>query len=407
MNKIILAIFCAALMLVLPATSSAFSTDIEKITSINEMDDEIPIISITESQKQQLDLFVNTIGDSEAKQQASNLINTIVEPEEDYYNIDMTALSDALSLIGFRPIPEDKLNLDNILLISQEDLDNLLETYWGVNNGEIQDNPIRELIQKIIDMIKDRLGWVYRGFTDALNLFVDGVTLILEFVKEQVNAAVAVTASFVLVINQLLSAPEKIKELIGLLFDKEFQDFMNTVIEFKDDFVTSCKDVVDGIRLFVTNFANLNAYLDQVYDFLNWIDDDPWTQNISISGRVTTLFGGALSGALVTCRGETITTNSNGEFSFSVPSNPDDDSFPANQWYGMHNCQIKVTYNGEILKDTSKWLSYSFSGGKIQWNSLIVKSRSRNIKEVFSSILDNILLKIRYFFSFYSKTNYQ
>lgn len=397
MKKIIIAIFCAALMLVLPITSTALNTSV-KSTLISANNDEMPTIFITMEQKAELDNFVNSIADNTAKQEAKSLVNTIAILEKDHYKIDMEALANALSRIGFRPIPEEKLNPDNILTIDEQYLNQLLDEYWGLNNWKFKNNPIGDLIQKIIGMIKDRLGWVYKFFSDGISLFIDGVTLLADFVKQQVNVAVAVSATFVLIINELLAAPEKIKDLIGLLFDRDFQGFMDKALEIKDEFVGNCKDFIDGIRQFITNFASLNAYVDEVYAFLNWIDSNPWMEPIQITG-VVKRNGIPLPGATVTCRGVSVTTDSNGRFDFSVSSTPGENSLPPGEWYGMHNCQIKVTENGELLKETPNLLSYSFSDGKIQWTFLTIKSRSKEIKESISKIIDDILLRIQTMFS--------
>jgi len=261
------------------------------------------------------------------------------------------------------------------------------------------------LIQKIIEMIKGRLGWIYEFFSRGVTLFIDGATLLVDFMKQQINVAVAVTATFVLIINQFLTAPEKVRELIDHLFSREFQDFMDTIIDVKDEFVGHCKDLLNGVKTFIENFELINKYIygeNGVYDFLEWIDSDPWMNPIQVTG-VVKRNGRALSGATVTCRGVSVQTNSNGRFDFSVPSTPGDDSFPPGEWYGMHNCQMKVSYEGEVLKETMPLLSYSFSDGTIEWTFLTIKPRSRDIREIFSGIIDNILLRIQYFFSFYFK----
>jgi len=405
MKKIIIAIFCAALMLVLPITSSALTVDVKRSSTLSNLDEETPTIFITTEQKAQLNQFIESITDNEVKQQAISLVNMIVIPENNYYKIDMGVLADALLLIGFRPIPESKLNINNILTIDEQYLNQLLEDYWGLSNGAFRNNPIGNLIQKIVEMIKDRLGWVYTLFSEGLALFIDGATLLVDFMEQQVNVVVSVTAAFVLIVNQLLKTPEKVKELIGLLFDKEFQEFIDTLIEFKDEFVGSCKNVIEGVRSFITNFAMLDAYLVEVYDFLDWIDSNPWMEPIHITGIVKRN-GRPLSAATVTCRGVSVATNADGKFDFSVPSTPANDSFPSDKWYGMHNCQIRVTENGEVLKETLPLLSYSFSDGKIEWTFLTIKSRSREMKEIILEIIDNILLRIQHTFPIFLKNFY-
>ncbi|RLI59319.1 MAG: hypothetical protein DRO67_09920 [Candidatus Asgardarchaeum californiense] len=398
MKKIIIAIFCAALMLVVPITSTALTTNVKQFPIVSNLNEDAPTIFITIEQKVKLNQFVENIADAKEKQDAMELLNTIAIPGDGYYKIDMEALANALSLIGFRPIPESELNINSILTIDEQTLNQLLDEYWGLSNGMFKNNPIGDLIQKIIEMIKGRLGWVYEFFSKAVSLFIDGATLLVDFTKQQVNVVVATTAAFVLIVNQLLATPEKVKELIGFLFDKEFQEFISTIIEFKDEFVGSCKDVITGVRSFITNFVMLDTYLAEIYTFLDWIDSNPWTEPIQITGIVKRN-GIPLPGATVTCRGISVTTDTEGKFDFSVPSTPGEDSFPSNEWYGMHNCQIKVTENGEVLKETLPLLSYSFSDGTVEWTFLTIKSRSREIKEIISEILDNILLRIQHTFS--------
>lgn len=409
MKKIIIAIFCAALMLVLPITSTAFTADMKSSSTLFSVSDETPTIFITEQQKKQLDQFVQNIDDA-VEQQAVDLVNTIVIPEEDYFRIDMVALANALSLIGFHPIPENKLNIDMILelspIITQQYLDDLLEEYWGLKDGKFINNPLGDLIQKIIEMIKGRLGWVYEFFSRGINLFIDGATLVVEFMKIQIEVAVAASAAFVLIINQILTAPETVRELIKQFFSGEFQEFLNTILDAKDEFVNNSRNLLDQFRAFIENFAMISSYIygeNGVYGFIDWIDSEPWKNPIQITGVVKKLNGEPLPDAVVTCRGVSYTTDSNGIFDFSVSSTPGEDSFPSGEWYGMHNCTIKVTYDGESLKETMPLLSYSFSDGEIKWTILTTKSRSREIRAVFSGILDNILLRIQNLFSLYLK----
>jgi len=393
MKRVLIAIFLAAVLFMVPISSVAQTANIETKSQISNLDGNLPTIFMTSEERVQLNQYIEENFDDDSRPDAINLVNEIVGSyNEEYsgYEIDTLALADAINIFGYKPIPEDELNL----VTNEDQLRDLIEEYWYVSNDGVIDNALGGLANKIVELIKGRLGWVYQLFSQGIYLFTEGVRLIIDFIQLPIALAVALVA----VVNQLIAVPILISDLLALFFSLEFQQFLETLLTFTQDFSEDFSEMITTIRQLVQDFIALYNYLGDILDFIGWLGEEHWNDPIMVTGIVNKNLG-PLAGATVTCRGETSTTNSNGEFSFNVNSDPAEDTIPSNQWYGMHNCQITITEDGELLKETPKLLSYVFAGGQINWNFYIIKGRSRQILQNLPQLFSNLLLKIQAIFS--------
>ena len=195
--------------------------------------------------------------------------------------------------------------------------------------------------------------------------------------------------------------PQLFRDLITDLFQKDpdFYSFIDRITTFTEDFAGDVSDLIQA-AIDIVNNEQLKAYLTSIQGFVNWLGDKPWDDQIQVVG-VARYNLGYLVGGTVTCRGISTTTDSNGKFSFYVnPSNTDNTSFPPNEWYGMHDCTITVSKDGQVLKQSLPKLSYVFSGGKIEWPFVIVKSKPKytSLREIMMEKFNNLLLRLQELF---------
>ena len=151
---------------------------------------------------------------------------------------------------------------------------------------------------------------------------------------------------------------------------------------------------------FIEN-PDIEAYFSELQLFIGWLDEKHWEDQILVSGSVASFLGIPWTDVTVTCRGQSTVTDSNGMFSFYIDPNPSEDSFPKNQYYGMHNCQITISKDDKVLKQTPKILSYSFSSGKIDGSFVIFKGKTkdRDARTLLIDQINSILERMRLFFN--------
>jgi hypothetical protein len=385
MKKVFIACFLAIIMLMVPITSSV------KTENISTTNDEMPKFYITEDQKVIIDTYIETNFEGEDKEEAINLVNEVIAPD---YEVYILILADRFQEYTFQEIPDEELSPLYELAKTQPAqayaaLLGLIEDYWGFKDGQFIENLFRDLINKIVELIQERLGWVYEFLNNAISLFRDGINVIYGFIAP---AAVLIYLLAVEVLNDILAIPSLFSEILTELFNGEYNEFIDSIVSFTNDTAGDIVAFIDEIIDFFNN-ENVKAYLRDIQDFIAWLDTNPWEDDIEITGRVTTFLGEPWTGLTITCKGQTTTTDSNGYYSFFVNPSPDEDSLPQNQYYGIHNCQITVTQNGELKKETPKLLSYSFSGGKITWPFLLKKVKSRD-----TGIRANLFEKINFIF---------
>jgi len=390
MKKVLIACFFVIIMLLVPVTAITQTADISELRSVSQLDEEIPRIFITEEQMIQLVNFIEGNFEDGEKVQAIDILNNVINTE---LEVDLVNLSNKLTLYIYTPIPEDALN--NVS--TENELNNLLYNYWGVTEEGFIENLFGTLLIKIIEIIKDRLGWFYDLFDKGISLFYGGITLFVDIIKP---ASLAIAILFVAVVNKILSAPKVFTDAIKELFQLEFDNFTKTSTDFIDQFAGDIVDLIDVIIDFIEN-PDIEAYFSELQLFIGWLDEKHWEDQILVSGSVTSLLGIPWTDVTVTCRGQSTVTDSNGMFSFYINPNPSEDSFPKNQYYGMHNCQITISKDDKVLKQTPKILSYSFSSGKIDGSFVIFKGKTkdRDARTLLIDQINSILERMRLFFN--------
>ena len=383
MKKVFIACFLAIIMLMVPITSSV------KTENISVTNNEMPKFYITEEDLLIINDFIDNNFEGENLTKAQNIVSDIIM---DDLEVNITALADAIVQYGFNPIPEEELDS----VTSFDELNQLIQEYWNIVDGEFVRSIFGELIDKIIELIQDRLGWLYDFFDRSVTLILDGINLVYDYIQP---ALLVISILIVKVVNRILSIPNYISDLLKDLFGGEYNEFIDGIVNFTEEFAGDFADLVQQVIDLLTN-QPLKSYFEDIKQYVLWLDSKPWEATILVEGVVRKNLG-YFEGATITCRGQSYTTNSNGEYSFYIEPNPSEDSFPSNVYYGMHNCQITVLYNGEVLKETPKLLSYCFSGGKITWPFLVIKGKSRVmwIQTDFSEKLNLIFERIQIFLS--------
>lgn len=394
MKKIIIAIFLTTIMLLIPVASAVQTANIFIDKNLYMANEELPEFYITSEQSTILSSYIDANFEGDEKQEAIDVVNNIVNND---LEVNLTNLANNLEIYIYAPISETELSG----VTSMDQLDALILEYWGFDGNGFLQSLFGALLIKIVEFIKDRLGWIYDLFDKSISLFYDSITLLVNTVKP---LGLIITVSFVAVINDILSAPKAFYEALKELFQPDEDNFINTLITFSDNFAANLSKLIDNVLALVNN-QEIKNYFIQLQDYFDWLDEKHWEDEIFISGSVKTLLGEAWIDVDVTCRGQTTKTNSNGEFSFYVDPMPDEDSFPEFEYYGVHNCQITVTKgDGTVLKQTPSILSYSFSGGEISWPFITPKVKSRDIS--FRTILLEMLNSMMERFPAFSHYNY-
>jgi len=402
MKKIIIAFFLTVMLLMVPVSTVGKTVNIPSEKIFLNADDESPVIYITVEELLVLNLFIDQNFEGDLKIQAEAILEEIISYDQEYrlYIIDVDELADALDVYGFKqPIPDHLLNSQNIQ--TKAELLDLIDEYWGAS-----DSPFKGLIEKIIDIIKPRLGWMYDLVFYGGTLFVNGINLAIDFIELIQNLEIAII--FATMFNLIVSIPlYYFSQTIRTLFNLDVEGFFEIIEEFTGAFTTQLSDLVDLIEavleLLGPVFDDIKDYVAQISDFVDWLTNPvkPWQGEITVSGVAKTFLGAPYTGAEVTCRGVTVVTDSQGRFEFTVqPSNDAEDSKPENSWYGVHNCVITVSKDGVVKKQTPVKLSYVFSGGEITWPFFIIKVRSRDttLRTIFAERLNLFLQRFQFLF---------
>lgn len=391
MKKVLIACFFAIIMLMVPFTTIAKTetrSDIKKICQTNY---EIPEFYITSQQRQLLENFIEANYEGEEKTKAYEVFNTIINTDNE---IDIIELANAVYEYGLQQIPAVELNNAETI----EDLNNLINLYWKAASI------FEDLVDEIVQLIKDRLGWLYIFLAEGIALIIEGVELVVDIF----NNFFIIALTFVTAINEMIFVPGFFRDLLTELFSLNFEEVDNMITTLTDSFIGEVISLLNGLLELIQNPV-LNDYLSRLIDFLEWIEAEPWTEPILVTGSVKLNFL-SLSGATITCRGQTTTTDSEGKFSFEVDASPDNSSFPPGKYYGMHACVISVSRDGNVLKQSIPVLSYVFSGGKINWPFFVIKSRLKEVSfkellfermsilwEKIYNLFSNIFNNYRYF----------
>src|SRR4030042_3351221 len=303
MKKIIIAIFLATIMLLIPVASAVQTANVSFDKNLYVVSKELPEFYITSEQSNILSNYIDANFEGAEKQTAQNIVDNIVNNE---LEVNLTNLANNLEIYIYAPISETEL----YGVSSMGELDALILEHWGFDEDGFLQSLFGSLLIKIVEFIKDRLGWIYDLFDKSITLFYDSITLLVDVVKP---LGLLITVSFVAVINGILAAPKAFYEALKELFQPEGDDFIDTLVIFADNFAANLSKVIDDILALVTN-QEIKAYFNQVQAYFDWLDAEPWKDPILIRGSVKTIMGDAWVDVTVTCKGQTAKTDSNGEF---------------------------------------------------------------------------------------------
>jgi len=378
MRKVFLASLLAVIMLMVPVTSASQTTNISYVKNITTAGLDTPQIFITEAERFQIDLFIEENFEGEDKQKAYDIVNEIISYD---LQVDVVELAEAWVLYGYEKIPQEEI--DNAP--TTEALEALIMAYWLLNI-------FADLLMFVTTIIAGRLGWMYYFINEGMNLFVQGVGIVIDFLYITLNSLKALIST----LNQVLTIPQVFAEALDELFNHEYAAFLNTIGSFLSGFALNFVDLVLGLIALLANFAEIVNYLAYgILPFFGWLDTDPWTGQIRILGIVRENIFFPVVGATVTCKGETAVTDENGEFDFLVDPQPDGNSFPPDEFFGMHRCTITVEKDGQILKESTGILSYVFSSGYIYCPVFTFKSRSASLSLRLMDKINNFFARLQ------------
>jgi hypothetical protein len=390
MKKIIVTTFLTIMLLMISISSAMQTTNKSVDKTYYISNEELPEFYITSEQSNILNNYIETNFEGDEKQIAQDIVNNIINED---LKVDLVNLSNYLEIYIYTPINETEL----ASVSSMDDLDALILKYWGIDENGFIKNLFGPLLIKIVEFIKNRLGWIYDLFDKSISLFYNSITLLINTVKP---LGLIITVSFVAVINNILSAPKAFYQSIKELFQLEDDDFIGTLTTFSDNFAANLSKLIDDVLALINN-QEIKDYFNQLQSYFDWLDEKHWKDKILISGSVKTILGEAWTDVNVTCRSQTTKTDNFGEFSFYVDQMPDEDSFPEFEYYGMHNCQITLTDGDNVLKETPIILSYAFSGGEINWSFIIPKVKTK-VFSLRSIIIDKLCNIHENFYTFFS-----
>ena len=375
MKKIVIAIFFAILMLMVPISSVASAPDVTKLKNVYNAPLSTPEIYITQSQLNLINIFIDENFEGEEKTKAEDIRDFIIETNT--LKVDIANLAGALVEHGYQPIPQSELDL----VETKAQLQELIELFWILDL-------FGSLVFLITSTVANRLGWLYTMINDGYDLFSDGVQLAIRILDQSLELVL----DFVNAVNLILTIPQVFSDMMDKLFSEEFDEFLAIVGDFINNFVNDFSALIFSLIDVFLFIPEIWGYLkNDIAPFIGWILGAHWKDDIQVQGLILKNFL-PLRNANITCRGESTMTDSRGVFSLKVNVNPSDDSFPPNEYFGLHNCKITVEKDGTVIKETSDILSYVFSGGGITWPILIRTPRSK------SAGLGNLIIERIYSF---------
>ncbi|MCK4364793.1 MAG: carboxypeptidase regulatory-like domain-containing protein [Thermoplasmatales archaeon] len=403
MKKVFVACFFAILMLMIPFATAAQTADISNIKNVSSTDYTTPKILLTIAQNYQIDGYIEAYIPEEHKSTAYDIKNQIIKPyDADYYEVDVLLLAEAWATHTYQPIPQQEL--DDIPYGDMEALEALIYLHWALNI-------FGGLIHFITGIIQNRLGWLHFVINKGYDLCVDGVFLAIDFAL----AGYQLLLDLVDAINIFLTIPQVFSNAMEYLFNQQFNKFINEILEFTGAFIIAIGILLIDLTLSFQHIEEFKQFLRDIGAYIDYFIPDgpgerfPWREKIQISGVVKNFFVIPVSGATVTCKDQTTTTDESGSFSFEFdPTKTWGDSFPPNEYIGFHNFQITVEKNGELLKETPVALSYVCSYGSINWPFFIFKSRPKtaDLRPVLSEKFYNFMVWMQNLFpNFFRQIN--
>jgi len=327
LNKLLIGIFFAVMILIAPISSSFESEFFENKDTNNNS---YPAFKIKLS--------------NETINQIYQLISEI---EEDICrNITITIINKILTKDG-------ELLVNNFFYILSKN--GIIDFYKTQDTSDVLD----DLYDFIFQLIVERLGWLNDLFNKTTDIIDDARDLwndrtIPKEIKNEIQ-------NIIDKLNELETLMTLLAEGKYIRFLKEWSPlvFVNDTMAIVESISTIAYDL--GVL-----FGDIRSFINDVSDFISWFRDEPWKDQIYVYGRVMKgIFNGA-SNVTISCMNVTTQTDEDGNFSMYVTPSPSGVSFPPNEYYGIHKCVITAEKE-EVTKSSIDSLSYVFSGGSIYW----------------------------------------
>ncbi len=350
-NKTSIAVFITILFLCMPITQTISCDEVNKI---NESDYTISSfkVKLTEKQVQALYDFIEKLTSIEDRNIAKSVVNQILSNNME---LDVVKFGGLIREYG----------------------------YENISRYQLTTNIVDDLLNFIMQLINERLGWVYNLIQKTSDVISDTQRLWNDksLPKE--------------ILNELRLLIEKLRELQNLstfLIEEKYWQFLKAwspgiIIQDITIIIQTVEQLANDFSILTTDII---SFITDTSSFIKWFAEKPWEQPIHIYGRVMKLTTG-LSNVTVHCNGIENVTDEEGYFSFYVNSTPDNNSKPPNIYYGIHQCIITAEKNG-IIKETPAELSYVFSDGSIYWVFIMNKDDSINKNQMKSLYLQPIKL---------------
>jgi len=325
-------------------------------------------IVMPSNEKEKLEEFIEENKEGEVAEELEKIKNRVIlsdEEDDENININLNELSKVIEEYDYEGIPK--------------------------NTETTSVNPVDQLINLIISMIEGRLGWVYQ-LTDKVTTIIQEAKLIWGLSENTVNAAL-----------DLYQNAKEIWNLTQYLFNGNISNF--TQGWERGFYKTRINNIINDLQYIIDTVPTIiyliNQTINDSTDFVNWINDEPWKNDVYIYGSVNKIEGLATSpieGVSISCKESSVSTDEEGSFSFTVGiSNTSMDSLPASSWYGLHNCTVFAEKDGEIKKTT---IPYVFSGGEI-YKIFLFKEKDKEDNSYIKTKQINIIQKLGIFFDYF------
>jgi hypothetical protein len=321
-----IALFMTILFLCLPITQAVSCDEVNKIyTNVSAVSSFK--VKLTEEQLLSFNDFINSIPSVEDQNIAKSIADQILSEDK---GIDIDRFGEILREYGFE----------------------------NVSSYQETTDIVDDVLNFIMELIIERLGWVYDLLEKTTNVLSDAQRL-----WEDKSLPREIITEIGLLIENL----NELQNLATLLTEGKYVQFLRAwsigiIIE-------DIKEIIQSIEIIASDFGiltgDISRFISETSNFMNWLSGNPWEQPIRVYGKVIESTKG-LSNVTIRCRGMTSTTDAEGNFSFFVNSTPDDHSIPPDVYYGIHQCIITAENNG-TLKETPVEFSYVFSDGGIYW----------------------------------------
>jgi hypothetical protein len=327
-----IALFMSILFLCLPITQALSSDDVNKINQSVSTISSFKV-KLTDEQLQSFNDFIERIPSVEDKNTAKDIADRILSDDKE---IDIHRVGELLREYGF------------------ENISHYQETA----------NVVDDVLNFIMQLIIERLGWVYDLIQKTADVLNDAQRL-----WNDKSLPKEIISEMQLLIENL----NELQNLATLLIEGNYGQFLKAwtpgvIIEDITGIIASIEILANDFGILAGDIAR---FISDTSNFMNWLSDKPWEQPIHVYGKAMKSTTG-LSNVTIRCRGITSTTDEEGNFSFFVNSTPDNQSIPPDVYYGIHQCIITAENNG-ILKETPVEFSYVFSDGGIYWVFLMNK----------------------------------